>query len=78
MCWCVLVGAMCKLHLFLRTTRINLGNVIILNICTKKNGTYTIGQVCYEFQISPKNLDFKYYRKLEEVYSEHVIDIIFS
>jgi hypothetical protein len=44
----------------------------------KTNGTYTIGQVCYEFQVSPKNLHFKYYRKLEEVYSEYVIDIFFS
>jgi hypothetical protein len=26
----------------------------------------------------PKNLNFKYYRKLEEVYSEYVIDICFS
>jgi len=36
MCWCFLVGALYKLHLFLRTTRVNLGNVIILNICTEK------------------------------------------
>ena len=29
-------------------------------------------------KLSPKNLNFKYYRKLEEVYSEYVIDIFFS
>jgi hypothetical protein len=69
-------GALYKLHLFLRTTRIKLGYGIILNIYLIKKKKWYI--LLVKFVMNSKNLDFKYYRKLEEVYSDYVIDIFFS